>query len=101
MHSTDEAPEAVPSVVADAVPEDAARRDVSRSSRSPVSVALLAALACIPIVVAAGFLTDRRAEGASGATAAAVPGDISVLALRGRLDAAADRRPDLPVRAGY
>jgi hypothetical protein len=69
-----------------------------RSSRSPVSVAILAGIACVPIVVAAGFLTDRPA---GGAATAVVPGDIAVLALRGPLDAAAPKRPDLPVRAGY
>ncbi len=71
-----------------------------RSSNSPVSVAILAAFACVPLVVAAGFLTDRPPEGATAT--AAVPGDISVLALRGELDAAAaDKRPNPPMRAGY
>ena len=71
----------------------------SRSSNSPVSVAILAAVACLPLVVAVGFLTDRPTDGATAAVA--VPGDISVQALRGNLDAAADKRPDLPMRAGY
>ena len=70
-----------------------------RSSNSPVSVAILAAVACLPLVIAAGFLTDRAPEGATAAVA--VPGDISVLALRGELDAAADKRPNPPMRAGY
>lgn len=75
-------------------PTDIAAR---RSSKSPISVALLAAVACVPIVVAAGFLTDRPAANAQ--QAAAVPGDISPLALRGPFDA--DKRPTLPMRAGY
>ena len=70
-----------------------------RSSNSPISVAILAGIACVPLVVAAGFLTDRPAEAPT--TSAAVPSDISVLALRGELDAAADKRPSLPMRAGY
>lgn len=71
----------------------------SRSSNSPISVAIMAGIACVPLVVAAGFLTDRAPMTPTAATA--VPGDISVLALRGVVDAAADRRPDLPTRAGY
>ncbi len=66
-----------------------------RSSRSSISVAILAALAFMPIVVAAGFLTDR-----SGPTVS-VPGDISVLALRGMIDGPAASRPAVPARAGY
>ncbi len=62
------------------------------ASWSPVSVALLAAVACMPIVVAAGFLSDRS-------EAPSVPGDISIVALRGVLDGAA-ARPEAPVRAG-
>ena len=66
----------------------------ARSSRSPFSVAILAAVACMPIVVAAGFLTDRP-------TGPTVPADISVLALRGVLDGGPDKRPEDPARAGY
>ena len=66
-----------------------------RSSRSPISVAILAALACMPIVIAVGFLTETASPGAS------VPGDISVLALRGMLDAAEPARAPRPLRAGY
>lgn len=76
-------------------PTDGAAR---RSSKSPISVALLAAIACVPIVVAAGFLTDRPA---ADGPQAAVPGDISPLALRGPFDATADKRPNLPLSAGY
>ena len=78
-------------------PADAAT-DVSladRSSRSPVSVAILAAVACMPIVIAVGFLTETARPGLS------VPGDISVLALRGMLDAAEPARAPSPMRAGY
>ena len=74
-------------------PIDDSRAD--RSSRSFISVAILAALAFMPIVVAAGFLTDRRLPAVS------VPGDISVLALRGMIDGAAASRPAPPARAGY
>lgn len=70
----------------------------SHSSRSPISVAILAAVACVPLVVAAGFLTDRPPKGATAAIA--VPNDISVLALRGEF-ATADKRPNPPMRAGY
>ena len=80
----------------DRLPADAA---ASRSSRSSISVALLAGIACVPLVVAAGFLTDRPPEGSPAL--AAVPGDISVLALRGDLDAAPGGRPAVPMRAGY
>ncbi len=59
-------------------------------------MAILAAVACMPIVIAVGFLTEPASPGPI-----AVPGDISVLALRGGLDAAAERRPGLPRRAGY
>ncbi len=76
-------------------PLPAAEDADDRASRSPISVAIMAGIACIPIVVAAGFLTDRSTD------AAAVPGDISVLALRGQIDAPADRRPEMPARAGY
>ena len=67
-----------------------------RASRSPISVAILAGIACVPIVVAVGFLTDPAMRG-TGATA--VPGDISALALRGEFDAG--QRPAPPARAGY
>ncbi|RYB03711.1 hypothetical protein [Lichenibacterium ramalinae] len=67
-----------------------------RSSRSPVSVAILAALAFVPVVVAAGFLTDTAAF-----RSAAVPGDISVLALRGVFDGGPGERPPAPARAGF
>ncbi len=60
-----------------------------------MSVALLAAIACLPIVIAAGFLTDRSPA------VNAVPGDISVLALRGALDGATASRQGPPSRAGY
>ena len=66
-----------------------------RSSRSPISVAILAAVACMPVVIAVGFLTETASPGLS------VPGDISVLALRGMLDVAEPARPLLPMRAGY
>ena len=66
-----------------------------RSSRSPISVAILAAVACVPVVIAVGFLTETASPVLS------VPGDISVLALRGMLDAAEPARPPLPMRAGY
>lgn len=80
-----------------------ARSGEARSGQGRVSVALLAAVACMPIVIAIGFITDRTGEGAAGAagSVAALPSDISVLALRGGLDSAADRRPPVPVRAGY
>ena len=77
----------------DRSPEEAL---AERSSRSPVSVAILAALAFIPVVVAAGFLTETGAS-----DPAAVPGDISVLALRGVLDAGAGERAATPARAGF
>jgi hypothetical protein len=67
-----------------------------RSSRSPVSIAILAALAFVPVVVAAGFLTESPAS-----RAVAVPGDISVLALRGVFDGAPGERPPAPARAGF
>ncbi len=70
---------------------DEARAD--RASRSPISVALLAAMAFVPVVVAAGFLTDRPS--------AAVPADISVLALRGMIDGGDAIHPATPARAGY
>ena len=73
--------------------QTAAPEPAIRASRSPISAALLAGIAFVPIVVAAGFLSDRS-EGPS------VPGDISILALRGMLDGA-DARPDVPARAGY
>ncbi len=63
--------------------------------RSRISVALLAGVAFIPIIVAVGFMTDRSNR-------PSVPGDISVAALRGGLDAApADRHPPVQARAGY
>ena len=86
MHSTDE------------LPASDVETAAARSSRSPVSVALLAAIACVPIVIATGFLADRSLP---GSTAATLPGDISALALRGEFDAAPDRKPALPIRAGY
>jgi hypothetical protein len=64
-----------------------------RPPRDTISVALLAGVAFMPIVVAVGFMTDRPDR-------ASVPGDISVAALRGALDGVpADRRP--PARAGF
>lgn len=66
-----------------------------RSSRSPVSVAILAALAFVPVVVAAGFLAE------TAASRSALPGDISVLALRGVLDGGPGERAAPPARAGY
>jgi hypothetical protein len=61
--------------------------------RNTISVALLAGVAFMPIVVAVGFMTDRP-NGAS------VPGDISVAALRGALDGIpGERHP--PARAGF
>lgn len=86
MHSTDD----LSPVAADG--------SSARSSSSPVSVALLAAVACVPIVVAAGFILDRPA---GGRETGAVPGDISALSLRGDLDTVPDRRPNPPMRAGY
>lgn len=68
-----------------------------RPSNNPISAALLAGLACMPLVIATGFLVDRPSDRET----AAVPVDISVLALRGQFDAAPDRRPSLPARAGY
>ena len=65
-----------------------------RSSRSPISVAILAALAFMPIVVATGFLTGDPALTVS------VPGDISLAALRGPLDREPDGRPGPPAGAG-
>ena len=82
---------------ADEPTDDAPDIGSSRSSKNPISVAILAAVACVPIVVAAGFLIDRPT---GDAVAAAVPGDISVLALRGQFDAA-EKRPPMPARAGY
>lgn len=77
----------------DRSPEDAL---ADRSSRSPVSVAILAALAFIPVVVAAGFLTETGAP-----RPAAVPGDISVLALRGVFDGGPGEHAAAPARAGF
>lgn len=68
-----------------------------RPSNNPISAAILAGFACMPLVIATGFLVDRPSDGAT----AAVPGDISVLALRGQFDAGLDRRPSPPARAGY
>ena len=80
-------------------PTEIARDAASnRSSQSTISVAILAALACLPLVIAAGFLTDRSKEAVA---AAAIPPDISPLALRGAFDAVPDRRQDSPMRAGY
>ena len=76
---------------ADETTVDAPAHADARSSRSPLSVAILAAVACMPIVVAVGFLTDRP-------PVPTVPGDISVLALRGVLDGGTDKRP---ARARY
>ena len=73
--------------------QTAAPEPAIRASRSPISVALLAAVACMPIVVAAGFLCDRP-------EAPSVPNDISIVALRGVLDGAGVR-PETPGRAGY
>ena len=78
----------------DAPPEPTAAPDpATGASRSSVSVALLAAVACMPIVIAAGFLSDRS-------QAPSVPGDISIVALRGVLDGAVGL-PAAPARAGY
>ena len=66
----------------------------SRPSRAAISVAMLAAVACTPIVVAVGFLTDRPKT-------ATIPGDISVLALRGGLDGADPDHAAFPIRAAY
>ena len=71
-------------------PRDAA----DQASRNPISIAILAALAFVPLVVAAGFLTEHPAT-------LMVPADISLLALRGVIDGGAADRPPLPSRAGY
>lgn len=59
----------------------------------PISVALLAAIALVPIVVAVGFLSDRT--GARGS----VPDDITVMSLRGALDGGADPHSSTHPRA--
>ncbi len=74
-------------------PRDDTGADPAPSTHS-ISVAILAALAFVPIVVAAGFLTEHPAT-------LAVPADISVLALRGAIDGEAAARPPTPSRAGY
>ena len=78
----------------DAVVSDIRQDAIVGPARSAISVALLAGVAFVPIVVAVGFLTDRPAP-------PSVPGDISVLALRGVFDTTAGPRPALPARAGY
>ena len=76
--------------------QDAREADIhprpERSSRSPISVALLAGIAFVPIVIAAGFLTDRGDP--------SLPGDITVAALRGALDRSPVERP-ASTRAGF
>ena len=70
------------------------RDETERTSRNPISIAILAALAFVPIVVAAGFLTEHPAT-------LVVPSDISLLAMRGAIDGGTAARPLLPARAGY
>ena len=60
---------------------------ISGSSRSSISVALLAGIAFVPIIVAAGFLTDRGDP--------TPPNDISVAQLRGALDHGTIERPPI------
>ncbi len=74
---------------ADAPPDD---HRPEGSSRSPISIAILAAVALMPVVIAAGFLTGGAGSG--------VPGDVAGLRLRGMLDAA-DTRPTIVLRSGY
>ena len=70
------------------------RDRTDQGSRNPISIAILAALAFVPVVVAAGFLTEHP-------TTLAVPSDISLLAMRGAIDGGAPTRPQPPSRAGY
>ena len=83
---------------ADEPTDTAPEQPPDTAARSPISVAILAAIACVPIVVATGFLTDRPADRSA---TTAIPGDISPLAFRGAFDAAPGQRSDLPMRAGY
>lgn len=58
-----------------------------------ISVALLATLALVPLVVAAGFLSDR------GAPRASAPDDFALMSLRGAMDADRDRAAPPRTRA--